>query len=164
MRYKNSDHIDNISNGKKSNTSKSNSKKKISFSIDQTKQPLRNKIIIFKKHNKSKPENPNDIYLKTEAPNSKNILFTEKKEVLLTEVANDKSITQTTFSYKKLCSNNANKNLNLKTNYLSNEAKSIFTNKRVDRAETNSTSTNNITIKNTPQKETSYKNYLNLVK
>lgn len=99
--------------------------------------------------------------MKTEAPNCKDICKIESKDVLLTEVANEKSISQTTFSYKKLCSNNINKNINLKTNYLSTEAKTALSAKVTERVD--SSSTNNYTGKNTPQKETPFKNYLNLV-
>lgn len=160
-----SDKFETMSNGKKSSPSKSNSRKKISFSIDQTKLPLKNRLFIFKKNNKSKAETT-DIYLKTETPLLKDN-ETEVREFLPTDTA-DRSSTLTTFSYKKLNSL-TNKNLSLKANYVStNDTKSVQLTKRTENVKNDLKSpsikfnaTN--TLKTTPQKETPLKNYLNLV-
>ena len=165
LENKNSDKISTISNGKKSyNTSKNNSKKKISFSIDQTKLPLKNKIIIFKKKNTKPSTNTADIYLRTETGTNKDICYTESnnKDILLTETQ-DKSVTQTTFSYKKLTTLN-NNNLNMKSNYLSTEARNAVSTKRKESSVNEHLSPLAVNIKNTPQKETSFKAYLNQVR
>jgi hypothetical protein len=162
------DKIETISNGKKSYTSKSNSKKKISFSIDQTKLPLKSKIIIFKKNHKSKVDTQeNQLHLHTESSVNKEPFKLDKKDVLLTET-NDRSSTMTTFSYKKLNSLN-NKNFSLKTNYISKcDIKSSAPTKRTESLKQDIKSPSikfnaNSNIRVTPQKDTSFKNYLNLV-
>lgn len=127
---------------------------------------MKSKIIIFKKRNTKQSSDTGDFYLKTEAGNNREICHTENhnKDILITE-SQDKIRSQDSFSFKKLNTLNIN-NQNPNSNYLSTEVNNVVTaSKRKDNSvkEISSPVSLDNNMKNTPQKQSSFKTYINQV-
>ncbi len=129
---------------------------------------MKSKIIIFKKKNTKQSADTGDFYLKTEACNNREVCHTENhnKDILITETQ-DKTITQGTYSIKKINTLNI-KNLNINPNYLSTETtKNVISSTKRKESSINemlSPVNQNINSKLTAQKQSSFKAYINQVR
>jgi hypothetical protein len=129
---------------------------------------MKSKIIIFKKKNTKQSTDTGDFYLKTEACNNRDVCHTENhnKDILVTETQ-DKSISQGTFSIKKINTLNVNNlNINLNSNYLLSETKNVISSSKRKESSGNemlSPVNQNFNFKHTPQKQSSFKTYINQV-